>query len=187
MLQILGVDQTPEGVSGHLPELLHVLALEQAQQAPVGVEDLLVPAGTVDEKAAGHLIHKSDGLPGQMLLLGLQGQLRLYGAGHKLLQIQAVAAEEVHHRQGVLDQAVLAVRLPHAFCPPKLLFIKSSLTQNNVFVIIYAPKNFFCTKKSASPLRRRREEAKPAAHGAASCGPSRRSRRNTLSSRAQPA
>ena len=52
------------------PEFLHGLALEDAQQAAVGVDDLLPLAGPVDEKTAGHLVHKVDKRAGHPVLLG---------------------------------------------------------------------------------------------------------------------
>ena len=56
LLQVLRVDHPPEGIAGQSAELLPAGAAEYPQQRGVGVEDLLLPAGPVDEEAAGHFV-----------------------------------------------------------------------------------------------------------------------------------
>ena len=73
--QVLRVDHAAEGVPREKPEFLHGAAAKDPQKAPVGKNDLFIASGLVDQKSAGHLLHKADHFPGSLLLFK-RGALR---------------------------------------------------------------------------------------------------------------
>ena len=54
----------PEGVSGQLPEFVQSFALKNQEQSLIGIDDLLVAVCVIDQKTAGHFLHKADDLAG---------------------------------------------------------------------------------------------------------------------------
>ena len=56
--QVLRVDEAAEGATRERPKVFHRIALADPQHPSVGVYDLLAPIRTIDQKAAGHLVHE---------------------------------------------------------------------------------------------------------------------------------
>ena len=104
-LQVLRKDQAPEGAPGHFPELRHVGALEDAQQAPVGVQDLLFAVRAVDQEAAGHFVHEIYDLTGRLQGLSVQaGECLRRPRLSQLAERQAAGPQAVQKRQNMIDQ-----------------------------------------------------------------------------------
>ena len=52
---ILRMDHSPEGVSGQLPQVFHVIASVNVEYRPVRIQEFSLPFRSVDKEAAGHM------------------------------------------------------------------------------------------------------------------------------------
>jgi hypothetical protein len=96
--QVIGMDDAAEGVSREAAELLQGVTAEDPQKAPVGKNDLLVPAGLIDQKSTGHLLHEIHHLPGGLQLLLLGEEVLRPTARHG-----AIGLEQIDQCQEMLD------------------------------------------------------------------------------------
>lgn len=96
--QVVGMDDAAEGVPREAAELLQGVTAEDPQKAPVGKDDLLVPAGLIDQKPAGHLLHEIHHLPGGLQLLLLGEEVLRPAARHG-----TIGLEQIDQCQEMLD------------------------------------------------------------------------------------